>query len=330
MKALIIGLGSIGQRHIRCLRTISNDTVIALRRQSSRGNDECVKKYGIIEEEDFPSALAHSPDFAIIASPTALHLETAQRLAEEGIPFFIEKPLSHSLKGLEELQRIVTRKRLPVLVGFQMRHHPGYQKVIRWLSEGRIGRPFNCHGFVGQFLPDWRPGTDYRKSYSANLEMGGGVVNDLCHQIDIALSIMGQAISVSGMCDKISELEIESEDIANILIEHYGNKGFSHIHLNYLERNYEWYTRVSGTEGTIIWDYGKGTAYCLRYDNSILEYRVPPEYNRDVLFTNQMKHWFDVVKGKNEAVVPLSQGIAVTTVVVAAKRSSNEMKHIRL
>jgi predicted dehydrogenase len=330
MKALVVGLGSIGRRHIRCLRNIANAEIIALDIKPLSREDEFVNQFGIQQVENLSAAIAMSPAFAIIATPTAYHLETAQLLAEKGIPFFIEKPVSHSMTGLERLQKTIDEKHLSVLVGFQMRHHPGYQTIMQWISEGRIGEPLCCHGYVGQYLPDWRPGIDYRTNYSARPEMGGGVILDLCHQIDITLSIMGKAVSVSSMCNKISDLEIESEDVANILLEHQDNMGISHIHLNYLERTYEWYTRISGTEGTIIWDYGKGTAFFQRYDKSKIEYQVPKDYNRDVLYINQMQHWLNVVNGTNEPVVPFSQGVAVTAVAVAAKESSRRKRHVVL
>jgi predicted dehydrogenase len=330
LNVLIIGLGSIGKRHIRCLRSIVDAKIIALRGRSSRGEDDFVRQFDIVEVEDFQSAWRHDLDFAIIATPTSLHLDLALKIAEAGIPFFLEKPVSHSWEGIDRLQRIVDEKNIPVLVGFQMRHHPGYQNMMKWIAEGRIGKPLCCHGFVGQYLPDWRPGTDYRKSYSATVAMGGGVINDLSHQIDISLSVMGQAETVSGMCGRISDLEIESEDIANILIGHRKGSGFSHIHLNYLERTYEWYTRITGTEGSIIWDYGKGTAHCLRYDRKNVDYRIPGDFNRDTLFTDQMRHWLDVVAGKSEPVVPLSRGIETTAVALAAKASSKEERHITL
>lgn len=328
MVVLLSGLGSIGRRHVRSLNRIAEVTVVAVRRKSSRGTESFTERYGIVEVEDFNTALSYAPDFAIIATPTAFHCETALQLAEAGIPFFLEKPVSHSMDGLDRLKKMVEEKRLPVLVGFQMRHHPGYRQVIQWILGGHIGTPLSCHGYVGQYLPDWRPGCDYRESYSAHAEMGGGVINDLCHQIDLTLSVMGNAKFVSGMCNKLSDLEIDSEDTANILIEHTG--GFSHIHLNYLERTYEWYTRITGNEGTIIWDYGKGTAVCLCCDGTHLEYRVPPEFDRDVLFTEQMKHWLDVLAGNAEPVVSLVQGIDVTAIALAAKQSSKEMRHIQL
>jgi predicted dehydrogenase len=89
---------------------------------------------------------------------------------------------------------------------------------------------------------------------------------------------------------------------------------------------YTWYTRVTGTDGTIIWDYAKGTTVCTRFDGSSEKYRVPSDFNRDTLFINQMQHWLAVVKGVAEPVVPISQGVAVTTIAVAAKKFSEEMR----
>ena len=159
--------------------------------------------------------------------------------------------------------------------------------------------------------------------------MGGGVILDLCHEIDIAISILGDVFKVSCFCDHFSDLEIETEDMADIILEHQGRK-LSHMHLNYIERNYEWVTRVMGTLGTAIWDYGRGYVKIIRPDSTSKCWNDPDGFERDWLFLDQMKHWLEVVDGKTIPAVDLDAGIAVTRVALAAKRSSEEKRHIEL
>ena len=329
MKALLIGLGSIGQRHIRLFKEIADIKILCLR--SGKGQDlrEFKERYEIETFDKIGQAISRNPDFAIITNPTALHVDAALPLAQANIPFFIEKPVSDRLEGMDTLYRIVQDKGLPVMVGFQLRFHPGFKKLIQLVNSGEIGRPMSLQGYTGQYLPDWRPGNDYRQSYSAKKDMGGGVILDLCHEIDIAISVLGPVNKVSCVCDRYSDLKIETEDMAEIIMDHQ-NKRLSHIHLNYLERGYERFTRVMGTLGTVIWDYGRGYVEIIRSDGSIERWDDPDGFERDWLFRDQLKQWLDVLSGRATPEVNLEDGINVTRVALAAKRSSNENRHIEL
>ncbi len=329
MKALFIGLGSIGKRHLRILNQIKSVENICWRSSKGRRSGDLERKYGIKTFKDLERALEEKPNFAIISNPTSLHVETALSIARADIPFLIEKPVSDRLEGIETLKKVVDEKNLPVLVGFQLRHHPGYKKLLQLISSGEIGQPLSLQGYVGQYLPDWHPDDDYRLSYSAKKDLGGGVILDLCHEIDIAISILGDVFKVSCFCDHFSDLEIETEDMADIILEHQGRK-LSHMHLNYIERNYEWVTRVMGTLGTAIWNYGRGYVKIIRPDSTSNCWNDPDGFERDWLFLDQMKHWLEVVDGKTIPAVNLDAGIAVTRIALAAKRSSEKKRHIEL
>ena len=329
MKVLFIGLGSIGKRHLRLLNETRSVENICWRSGEGRYANAFDAKYNIKVFKDLGQAIQENPDFAIIANPTALHVETATAIAQAEIPFLIEKPVSDRLEGIEVLKKIVQDKNLPAMVGFQMRHHPGYKELIKLIKSGKIGQPLNFQGYVGQYLPDWRPDADYRESYSARKNLGGGVILDLCHEIDIAISILGQADKVSCICGHYSDLEIETEDMADITLEHKGNR-LSHIHLNYLERNYEWVTRVMGTSGTVIWDYGRGYVDIIQTDGTTKRWNDPDGFERDWVYQDQIKQWLEVLEGKTAPAVDLDAGIAVTQVALAAKRSSEEKRHIEL
>jgi predicted dehydrogenase len=279
--------------------------------------------------ENLDRAIAEEPDFGIIANPTSLHVKTALCLAEAGIPFLIEKPVSDRLEGLDELEKTVSEKNLPVMVGFQLRQHPGYKQLLHLISSGQIGDPMNLQGHVGQYLPEWRPHEDYRQSYSASKDMGGGVILDLCHEIDVAISLLGRVVQVCCVCGHYSDLEIESEDMADIIMEHQGRR-LSHLHLNYLERNYTWVTRVMGTLGTVVWDYGQGYVELTRSDGTTERWSDPDDFDRDCLFRDQLRQWLEVLDGEVRPEANLENGIDVTRVALAAKRSSQERRHVAL
>ncbi len=140
---------------------------------------------------------------------------------------------------------------------------------------------------------------------------------------------MGKVKKVSCLCNHCSELRIETEDIADISLEHEDGR-LSHIHLNYLERGYEWVTRVLGTSGSALWDYGRGHVEWKRIDGSIEQKEVPSHLDRDSLFCDQLRHWLHVLNGTAVPYPDLTDGITVTEVALAAKRSSIEKRHIEL
>jgi len=285
--------------------------------------------YGVIAFDNLESAISEVPTFAIIANPTSLHAETALALAKAGIPFLLEKPVSDREKGLDLLLETVQQKKLPVLVGFQLRYHPGFQRIVKWLNSGAIGQPIGFQARVGQWLPEWRSGKDYRNSYSAQKQMGGGVILDLCHELDLAVTLMGRVRRVSCICGHYSSLEIETEDMAEISLEHEEGR-LSQVHMDYVERVYNRACRLIGTDGSIVWNYGEGFAELIRANGQKDYWTEPEEFDREWLFRAQLKHWLQVLSGEVSPKVSLKDGIYVTRVALASKRSSEENRHIFL
>jgi predicted dehydrogenase len=328
LRALIIGFGSIGRRHAGIIKEELGAEIICLRSNQSGHNADSNE---LIDRNtySFEESLSYNPDFAVISNPTSLHVQTACKLAYAKIPFLIEKPVSDEVDGLEAMLNLVKTKKLPVMVGFQLRFHPGYIKTIETIESGKIGKPLLGQGYVGQYLPDWRPGFDYRNSSSAKKELGGGVILDLCHEIDILVSILGKVKNINCLCDHYSDLEIDTEDVACLQMEH-NNRAIGSINLNYLEHEYVWHTRILGTHGSIIWDYGKGHVTLIEKNGHKSKWINPDDYNRDSLFRDQLKFWLKVMKGEEKPKVDIEDGIHITNIVVAAKKSSIEGKLVIL
>ena len=155
------------------------------------------------------------------------------------------------------------------------------------------------------------------------------MILDLCHEIDIAISLMGPVEKVSCLCGRTSNLEIDTEDLADITLIH-RDGGQSNIHLNYLERNYEWTTRITGEKGSIIWDYGRGYVELLLPNHDPKRWDNPIGFERDSLFRAQFKRWLSVLNQKTRETVSLEEGIEVTRISILAKQSSEEKRSIVL
>lgn len=227
MRVLIIGYGSIAKKHIQALRTI--DPFVNL--FALRSSQNCLKENGIIniyKWSDIPSNI----DFVIISNPTSEHYITIQKAIEFHIPLFIEKPPFANLRNTSELLEDVKRNNILTYTAFNFRFHP----VIIWLKEYlKTKKVIEIQAYCGSYLPDWRPGQDYRSNYSSQKELGGGVHLDLIHEMDYFYYLFGSPDSVKSFFSKKSSLEINSVDCAHYWLE-YKNMNVS-ILLNYYRRD---------------------------------------------------------------------------------------------
>ncbi len=257
MRPLIIGTGSIGQRHIRNLQDLDVTAQFLLLRDKAYEDDFSrsldAKVYG-----DMDQALAEKPDFALIATPSGKHMDALVPLIEAHVPVYLEKPAVTTRQEIAQLQSCLnsTQYSAPSLVGCNFRFLPSLGKIREMIQAGRLGTIVRANLVVGQWLPDWRPQQDYRKSYSAQSDMGGGVVMDLIHEIDMARWLFGEFDQVRALMGKFSSLDIHSEDTACILL---GNDGppLVSLSLDYVSRQLVRRYEIVGDQGTLIWDLGE-------------------------------------------------------------------------
>jgi predicted dehydrogenase len=316
LKILIVGFGSIGKRHCENLKQIGDVEVSILSRQNLNFPDTRV--YSSVEE-----ACRESFDAVIIANETARHIPTAIKFAEKGYNLFIEKPLSHNLAGIDKLTSLVDRHNLKVMMGCNMRFHPVISSVEGLIRERRIGRTISARAEVGQYLPDWRPGRDYRNSYSASKEKGGGVILDLIHELDYTYRFFGDVRRVFSFGGKRSDLEIETEDIAEILME-FENGTIAEVHLDYLQHNPSRNFKIIGTSGTICADLTSNKVEIFDIAKHNWEVvNLDTGFDKNKMYLDEMKHFVKYIQGKiTEPVVSLSDGIKVLQIALAAKESA--------
>lgn len=322
---MIVGLGSIGKRHIRILKEILNSCSIFVLREKRKIKEKIagVREY-IFDWKDLQSI---NIDFAIVSNPSAFHIDTALMLAQKKIPFIVEKPVCVSMNRVSQLVRMVKDRNLPVLVGFNLRYHYLYKKIKEIITSNQMGRMSSFLAETGQYLPDWRD-FDYTQSYSGYRVLGGGVIFDLTHEIDIAVDLLGEIDSVSCVTAKLSSLKIDTEDTAEITLIH-KNNAISHIHLDYLQKEYTRKFKLIFEKGEIFWDYPLGNIK-LTSKNKRVEFSQPENYTRDDTFKSQLKHWLDVLEGEQPPLVPLERGVYVSKIALCSHRSSEKRKWIRM
>lgn len=329
MRILVIGGGSIGRRHLMNLKSIGPGELSLVEPGDAR-REEVAAEAGVPAFATIAEGLDTSPDVAVIATPNHLHVENAIEAGERGCHLFIEKPLSHDHTGLDALNRVVRERGLVTMVGCNMRFHPGPARVKKLIRDGAVGTLRFMRVHTGSYLPGWRPWQDYRQSYSANQSMGGGVLLDCIHEIDLTRWYGGEVTSV--LCDagRIGDLEIDTEDYAEILLRHAdGNR--SEVHLNYLSRTYERGCSVFGDAGTIHWEFASGE---VRHYDSATEtwktYAQPPGWDVNQMYIDELRYFLTCVERNLPTTLPVADATKLMRVVFAAKQSAAEDKRVEL
>jgi predicted dehydrogenase len=324
-RILIAGLGSIGRRHLGNLRQLGSDDILLYRTKP-----EPVKEAPELPVfTDLGQALAAQPDVVIVSTPTAHHLEVALPAARAGCNLFIEKPLSHSWEGVEELLSVIQEQCLVALIGFDLRFDPGLCQVKTLLEEGCIGRVVAIQSQVGQYLPDWHPWEDYRQSSSASVDKGGGVVLDLIHELDYVSWLIGPISYLTCFADRISGLEIATEDTAAILLR-FDNGAIGTVHLDYLQRAPSRTCRVIGTEGTITWDYFAQTVRWYEAKKEDWQAFAYGSFQRNDRFVAEMRHLLACLRGQELPKVDAIWGSRILKAALMAKESARTGRACRV
>ena len=254
LRVLIIGTGSIGQRHLRNIRALSPDAKFTFFRNPAR-QDRLVEEYQadlITDSADIKAGIFH---LVVIANPSSMHFEFLQRVIIADIPFYIEKPVVTELTHVQQLMELIRTSDSQVrsVVGCNLRLLPCMSRTRELLNSGAIGKVVRANMQVGQWLPSWRPGTNYSQCYSAKRDLGGGVIFDLIHEIDLARYFFGEFKQCYCLGGHQSDLNIETEDVAGILMA--SEKGaVVTIGLDYIARKKIRKYEIFGTEGTLELD----------------------------------------------------------------------------
>jgi predicted dehydrogenase len=257
-----------------------------------------------------------------ICSPTSRHLEVAQCALERGAHLFIEKPISDTLKGVDELLARARRQNRLVMVAFNLRFHPCLQRIKSLLDDGAVGRILAARIQFGQYLPDWHPWEDYRQGYSANRILGGGIILDAVHEFDYARWLLGEVRAIAGMCTRSGILQIDTEDLAAFTLRHEADV-ISEIHLDYIQRFYARTCQVIGTEGTIGWDWSdKAVRYYSARTEFWEEFPQPEGYDENETYLEETRTFFAAIAGAGALPVDGESGARVLAIALAAKEAA--------
>ncbi len=328
MKFLICGIGSIGQRHYKNLRSLGYE--LALFRAGGGANAPFIEKF-LSEEKsagrpvktyyNFREAIDDfRPDAVFITNPNSRHLETALFAAKSGCNLFIEKPLSHNRDGLEELKTFAEEKNLKIMIGYNLRWHPLLIKMKTMVADGVIGQPICANIEMGENIEDWHPWEDYRQTYAAYKEGGGGAVLCFSHDIDYLYWFFGIPENIQAVGGKITPLGGDAEDMVKALFA-YKNNFIVSMHLDYWQRPPKRFFEIIGTKGKITWDYYAKSLTLVSRDNNTapLVHSVPENFDRNDMFIDEIKEFISVLNGEKESLIPIQQGMDVLEISLKIK-----------
>ena len=323
MKVLVVGYGSIGRRHIENLSSLKNIEIIVFNKRKS---DKFLKQkkckiYTSIEE-----CIKENPKFAIIANETRFHIKTALYLATAGIHLLIEKPLSYSLKGTNELLNIANKNKLIVLIGYNFRFHPCLELMREIILRGDLGRVISVRVENGSFLPDWHQYENYQTNYAARNDLGGGAVLTCIHEIDYLYWFFGNIRDVFSVTGRFSDLNIKAEDLSAIILR-FKNNVIAEAHLDYFQQPSARNCKIIGTRGTLTWDIEFNTVrfYDVKNKKWIEKLKLP-KYDINMTYIKELTHLIECIQSKAKPINDLKEGIYTLKVALDVKKSSKLKK----
>lgn len=325
---LVLGSGSVGKRHARNLSSLGCD-ISCFDPREDRIKELAEETPVKAASTDLNEAFSiRGLDGVVVASPTAFHPKQTIRALESGLPVLLEKPSAKTLAETQAMLTAVAKAGVPVLLGYTWRWWPPLSRVRELLDSGRIGRILHVQFHMSAHLADWHPWEPYQEFFMASTEQGGGALLDESHWIDLMLCYFGKPESVYGQVEKISDLEIETDDNVDIIAKYSDGKRVT-IHLDLYGRPHEKFIRFVGNKGTILWTVNPNRiSVCTdaehnwEHENFVCD--------RNEMFTNVAEDFLAVIGGITGGICNLRDGALVSEIVEAVRLSCYEEKLVWL
>ncbi len=283
---------------------------------------------GVATYADLDAALADRPAVVIVASPTSLHAQTARAALAGDASVLLEKPVAADLDSARSLETAATAARGACGVAYCFRYHPLYRALKDAVAAGRLGRVFHARSWQAGYLPAWHPWEDYRTSYAARADLGGGVVRTLDHDLDMLRWILGQPRRVQGLASNRG-LGLGVEDTADILLDFEAAQ--AHVHVSFARRDTSRGMSLAGDEGSADLDWNAGTLTVRRAGLDPQITRLPADFDLNTVYVDMLQ---DALAGFAEnppqAAIPLADGVAALEIAVEALKSSAAGRAVEL
>ena len=336
---LFVGLGGAGQRHLRLFRKNLNKVKLIAYRSTNKtpllnpnfsvNNKSSIEDFYQVQiYHNIDDALDLKPDLVVISTPSSMHIKYAQLCASRGINVFVEKPVSNSSKGLQELKCLARDNNVAIQVGFQRRFHPHLNKINNIVKSGELGKVLNVNFTVASYIPRWHPYEDFRQLYACRKELGGGVLLTEIHEIDLAVWYFGIPKYITCVGGTYSNVGMDVEDTVHLTLDYV--KFSVQINLTFWQKHHERFFSISGENGYLSWNQDDDVLveeYFNKPENNTMQKN--PNASNDAMFDLQIKSLinnldFSVSEGN------INDSIDALKIVEAAKESMKKRQVIIL
>lgn len=341
VKVLLAGLGSVGQRHARNLRAmfgagvellawrVRGDSAIITETMTLDRSVSVEHQLNIRSFASLDAALHAQPTAAIICNPSSMHVPTALAALSAGCHVLIEKPLSHSWHDVEHLIETATATNRVAAVCYQLRCHEVLRRLRELLDRGAVGQVQTVSAMWSEYLPDAHPYEDYRVSYAAQRALGGGVILCFIHELDYLIWLFGMPAEVSAVGGRLSDLDIDVEDTAEISLRSPGGPAID-VRLCFGERVRTRGCSIVGTDGRISIDLLAATLEWRDAAGAIRETYAVPGFQRNELFVGVLTDFFGAIEHGFPPLVPVADGARSLRVALAAGESIRLGRPVRI
>jgi predicted dehydrogenase len=312
-RVVVIGVGSIGERHVRCFLA-TNRAAVALVEVNPALAETVSQRYDVPAYQSIEAALEFQPTAAVVATPAPLHVAQAIELVEAGVHLLIEKPLSTSLDRVCDLRELAAKHGRTVAIAYVYRAFQVLTALREALKSGQFGSPREIIAVGGQHFPTYRPA--YRQIYYSDRKQGGGAIQDaLTHVVNLGEWLVGPVDRVVADAAHLVLPGVEVEDTVHLLTRH--GEVLACYSLNQHQAPNE-------SSITVVCD--GGTARCELHNNRWLWMSKPGDawheesfgtMERDTAFIAQANAFLDAVEGRIAPLCRLDEGIQTLRVNLA-------------
>ena len=314
-KILIIGFGAIAQRHYANIKKlIPNSEIVVLRKSKKKINK--IKTLNNLKD-----AINFKPEITLICSPAPTHLKYAKIFGNLNSNIFIEKPVSINLKEIRSFLKHVKQKKITILTGYNLRFNNALNFFKSCINKRVLGNILSVHSEVGQYLPSWRK-KNYKVAVSSKKKLGGGVINELSHDVDILFYLFREIKFYYGLNYKISDLKIDTEDTAHsILSSNFnGKKFYIFLHMDFYRHDVRRKCTIIGSKATIEWDGVKNKVFLSKKNLDKIITKNLKKNTNDSYF-NEMKYFIDSIKKNKRLIKEFEQNYKLIKILNLIKKN---------
>ena len=326
---LVVGAGSVGQRHAVNLSSLGcKISCVDPRPDRLKEIEEKIPLQNAYEDLRIAFQKEKNFDGVAVTSPPLFHVDQSLAAIQQGLPILLEKPVSPDEPSARKLYQFAKKSSVPILLGYTYRWWEPLGHVRDLIRNNTIGHIYHVQFVMSAHLADWHPWERYQDFFMAHKNLGGGALLDESHWLDLMLWIFGLPESIFARIEKISNLEIDTDDNVDMIIQ-YPNGLRCLLHLDLFGRPHQKYIRFIGDKGTILWTVAPNQIAVHRGSGEEWQY-TEYQCERNAMFLGVAQEFLSIVNGGQVATCTLEDGLHVMALIEAARKSDQEGRSVKL